>query len=72
MLAVSPAPQLSATEARIAALVAEGLTNREIAPHVYLHETTVKWHISRLLRRLGLRRRAQLAAFYRDWEAGRL
>lgn len=71
MLAVSQTPPFSSTEARIAALVAEGLTNREIAAQVYLHETTIKWHVSRLLKRLGLRRRAQLAAYYCDWEAGR-
>lgn len=40
--------------------IAEGLTNKEIAARRGLKESTVKWHVSRMLRRTGLPNRAAL------------
>ncbi len=56
--------QLGAMEERIVALIAEGLSNREIAQAVYLSEGTVKNYISIILDKLGLRDRTQIAVFY--------
>lgn len=55
--------QLTDREVRILELIADGLTNREIADKVYLAEKTVKNYISRLLAKLGLRNRNEAAAY---------
>jgi DNA-binding NarL/FixJ family response regulator len=53
--------ELTDQERRILALVAEGLTNREIAERMFLAEKTVKNYVSSLLAKLGLERRTQAA-----------
>lgn len=45
-------------------LVAEGLSNKEIASKMYLSEGTVRNMMSSVLSKLGLRDRTQLACFY--------
>jgi two-component system response regulator DevR len=52
---------LTDQERRILGLVAEGLTNREIAGRMFLAEKTVKNYVSSLLAKLGLERRTQAA-----------
>ena len=52
---------LTEQERRILALVAEGLTNREIAQRMYLSEKTIKNYVSSMLAKLGLQRRTQAA-----------
>ncbi|WP_251092013.1 response regulator transcription factor [Streptomyces sp. Caat 7-52] len=52
---------LSPRERDILALVGDGLTNREIGERLFLSEKTVKNHISRMLAKLGVRRRVQAA-----------
>jgi len=52
---------LTEQERRILELVAEGLTNREIAGRMFLAEKTVKNYVSSLLAKLGLERRTQAA-----------
>ncbi len=55
---------ISEKEQAIIGLVAEGLSNREIAGRLYLSEGTVRNYISTILEKLGLRDRTQLAVFY--------
>lgn len=54
---------LTEQERRILALVAEGLTNRQIASRMHLAEKTVKNYVSSLLSKLGLESRTQAAVF---------
>jgi two-component system, NarL family, response regulator LiaR len=46
-------------ELEILELIAQGLSNREIAERVFVSENTVKTHASRLFDKLGARRRTQ-------------
>ncbi|MCI8991309.1 MAG: response regulator transcription factor [Eubacterium sp.] len=55
---------ISKKELSIMALVAEGLSNKEIAENLYLSEGTVRNYISTILEKLDLRDRTQLAVFY--------
>lgn len=55
---------LSEREWEVTGLVAEGLSNREIAGKLYLSEGTVRNYISTVLEKLELRDRTQLAVFY--------
>ena len=55
---------LSEREGEIMTLVAEGLSNREIADKLFLSEGTIRNYISVILEKLYLRDRTQLAIFY--------
>jgi two-component system response regulator DevR len=52
---------LSARESQILALIADGLTNRQIGDELSLAEKTIKNYVSGLLSKLGLQRRTQAA-----------
>jgi DNA-binding CsgD family transcriptional regulator len=52
---------LTAAERRVAALVAEGKTNREVAAALFLGERTVATHLSHVYAKLGIRSRTELA-----------
>ena len=58
------APELAALteqELKLLALIAEGLTNRQIGERMFLAEKTVKNYVSSILSKLGLERRTQAA-----------
>jgi DNA-binding CsgD family transcriptional regulator len=54
---------LTATEVRIAALVRDGLTNREIGTRLFVSPRTVQTHVSHILQKTGLRSRVEIARF---------
>ena len=53
--------ELTPTEHRVAELVAEGRTNKEVAGTLFVSPRTVEFHLSHVYRKLGLRSRAELA-----------
>ena len=57
---------LSAREQEVLRLLAEGLTDREIATGLAISPRTVESHVSSLLRKLGVRNRAEAAQRYRS------
>jgi two-component system, NarL family, response regulator DevR len=54
---------LTEQERKILELVAEGLTNRQIAERIHLAEKTVKNYVSSILSKLGMQRRTEAAVF---------
>lgn len=56
------ADSLTPTEARVAELVAEGLTNKEIALALFVTDKTVEANLTRIYRKLGVRSRTELVA----------
>jgi DNA-binding CsgD family transcriptional regulator len=58
----APTPgALTPAEERVAALVADGKTNREVAAALFLSDRTVEGHLSRIFGKLGVRHRSELA-----------
>jgi DNA-binding CsgD family transcriptional regulator len=53
--------ELTETERRVASLVAEGLSNREVADRLFVSVRTVEGHLSGAYRKLGVRSRTELA-----------
>lgn len=61
--ASGPTEMLSLREKQILALIADGLTNRQIGEQLELAEKTVKNYVSGLLAKLGMERRTQAAVY---------
>lgn len=59
-------PQLSRRETEVAQLVAEGLTNRQIAERLFLSERTAEYHVEQIRNKLGFHTRSEIAT----WLAG--
>jgi DNA-binding CsgD family transcriptional regulator len=58
--AAAAAAELSPTEARIAELVAAGMTNRQAADRMFVSVKTIEANLSRVYRKLGIRSRGEL------------
>ena len=54
-------PALTEREREVVELVARGLTNREIGRRIFVSESTVKFHVRNVMRKLGVRHRAEVA-----------
>ncbi|GAB2449241.1 two-component system response regulator DevR [Conyzicola lurida] len=63
----SPLGLLTPRETEILALIAEGMSNREIAGALFLAEKTVKNNVSGILSKLGMQRRTQAAVLGAEW-----
>lgn len=63
----SPLQSLTPRETDILALIADGMSNREIAGTLFLAEKTVKNNVSAILAKLGMQRRTQAAVLGAEW-----
>ena len=61
-----PIPGLSPRESEVLRLVADGMTDREIAGRLEISTRTVETHVGGILRKLGVRRRALAARRFRE------
>lgn len=61
---------LSRRELEIATLVAEGLTNKEIARRLFISERTAEGHVERIRNKLGFRSRTQIAGWVAEQGTG--
>jgi len=56
--------ELSRREREVAGLVAEGLSNRQIAERLFISERTAEGHVEQILNKLGFDKRTQIAAWF--------
>jgi DNA-binding NarL/FixJ family response regulator len=62
-LSGEPSNKLTRREQEVTALVTRGLTNREVATALGISERTAGNHVARILKKRGLRSRAQIAGW---------
>jgi DNA-binding CsgD family transcriptional regulator len=60
--------RLTAQELAVARLVAEGMSNRQVASELFISIKTVQFHLTHIYAKLGVSSRAELAAHFRDTE----
>lgn len=61
---------LSSRELEVAGLVAQGLTNRQIASQLVISERTADTHVQNILNKLGAASRAQIAIWFMEYALG--
>jgi DNA-binding NarL/FixJ family response regulator len=59
--AADESPALTEREREVVRLIAEGLTNREIGQTIFVSESTVKFHVRNVMRKLDVHHRAEVA-----------
>ena len=68
---VAHVPQLSQREIEVARLVAEGLTNRQIAERLFLSERTAEYHVEQIRNKLGFHARSEIARWVTSQRSAR-
>lgn len=63
-------PAFSHRERQVLSFLVQGLTNAEIADHLYLSESTIKSHLASVFTKLGVRSRKEAAVLFREIERG--
>jgi non-specific serine/threonine protein kinase len=61
---MAPTTELSRREREVAALVAEGLSNREIGERLFISERTAEGHVEQIFNKLGFGKRSQIASWF--------
>ena len=61
-----PRPALTGRQLEIAGLIADDLTNKQIAARLFLSERTVETHVTNMLNKLGLNSRVQIIRWVTD------
>ncbi len=60
----APDTGLTRRELEVAALIASGMTNRQIAERLVISRRTAEGHVERILAKLGFAARSQVAAWF--------
>jgi DNA-binding CsgD family transcriptional regulator len=63
---------LTDQQEHIVGLVADGLTNQQIADQTFVTSHTVNFHLRRIFRKIGVNSRVELAAMYKSWASSSL
>ncbi|MFD7168149.1 helix-turn-helix transcriptional regulator [Streptomyces violascens] len=63
---------LTDQQEHIVRLVADGLTNQQIADQTFVTSHTVNFHLRRIFRKIGVNSRVELAAMYKSWASSSL
>jgi DNA-binding NarL/FixJ family response regulator len=62
--------QLTARENEVVACIVGGLTNKQIGEKLEISERTVEFHVSNIIRKLGVKSRVDIAVFATEWKLG--
>lgn len=62
-----PKIELSKREEQLISLLQQGLSNKDIAEHLFLSESTVKWHLSRIYSKVGAKNRVDAIKLITEW-----
>jgi DNA-binding NarL/FixJ family response regulator len=54
-------PEFTDREREVTKLIAQGLTNREIGSRIFVSESTAKFHVRNVMRKLGVHSRTEVA-----------
>jgi DNA-binding NarL/FixJ family response regulator len=67
----APASLLTPRERQVAVLIAQGLTNRQIASELIVAESTAERHVANIMNKLGVNARSQVAAWAVEYRLAR-